>query len=194
MAVNIKLSPEEDCSMAVGSESDLLIRPFGWEDWRALWQLRFSQLAEHGILGGELPAQPDLRSPYERDYHRMGQVYLAGAGNFWVAWLDNRPVGHVGAQDIGGAVELRRMYVVAESRRRGVGARLVATLIEHCLRSGVKAIELWTSEQGSGRFLYEKCGFRIVARPGPEFQRVALVEDEIRMRLDLRHNVSSSGQ
>jgi GNAT superfamily N-acetyltransferase len=168
----------------MGRPSNLLIKPFRWEDWTALWQLRSAQLAEQGVEMGELPVRPDYDSPYERDYHRIGQVYLTGAGGFWLAWSGDLPVGHVGAQDVGGGVELRRMYVRADYRRRGVGSRLVMTLIEQCARNGVPAIELWTAPHGPGRFLYERLGFQVVGGPGPEFERVPLAPGEIRMRAD----------
>jgi GNAT superfamily N-acetyltransferase len=171
--------------MMGNSDIRVSIKPFQWEDWPALWQLRAAQLAEVGIELGEAPAQPEPDSPYEPDYHRLGQVYLRGAGNFWLAWSGERPIGHVGAQAMGDGIELRRMYVRAEERRRGVGALLLAALIEHARRQGVKAIELWTSPAGPGRFLYERAGFRIVAARGPEFFGVQPSTDEIRMRLDL---------
>jgi len=56
---------------------------------------------------------------------------------------------------------------------------------------GVKAIELWTSESGPGRFLYEKLGFCRIDGPGSEFENADDATgylpgtDEIRMRLDL---------
>jgi len=164
----------------------LQIKAFEWQCWDALWQLRAHQLAEHGIVVSSPVSEPDLSSPYERDYHRIEQVYLQGAGNFWIAWLGDTPVGHVGAQDLGGAVELRRMYVRADLRRRGVGTRLVRTLIEHCVAQSVRAIELWTAQNGPGRWLYERLGFRLVAEPGVAFKDVPLSPGEIRMRLDLR--------
>jgi GNAT superfamily N-acetyltransferase len=164
----------------------LQIKAFKWQHWAALWELREQQLAEHGITMTIPVSEPDLSSPYERDYHRIDQVYLKGAGNFWIAWLGDRPVGHVGAQDLGGAVELRRMYVRADARGRGVGTGLVRKLTEHCSAQGVQAIELWTDESGPGRFLYERIGFRLVAEPGEAFKDVPLSPDEIRMRLDLR--------
>jgi GNAT superfamily N-acetyltransferase len=173
--------------MTSGSESGVSIRLFQWADWAALWQLRYAQLAELGVpVGGQqVPAQPDPDNRYEPDYHCIGEVYLTGAGGFWLAWSGEVPIGHVGAQDLGGCIELRRMYVRAERRRRGVGSSLVATLIQHCARRGVRAVELWTSPEGPGRLLYQRLGFRVVSGPGPEFQRVPPVLDEIRMRLDL---------
>jgi hypothetical protein len=84
---------------------------FDWQGWSALWKLRSHQLAERGIVVTVPPDRPDLCSPYERDYHRMDQVYLTGSGGFWIAWKGATPVGHIGAQDTGSVVELRRMYV-----------------------------------------------------------------------------------
>src|SRR5258707_15829393 len=48
-----------------------------------------------------LPNKPDLTTPYEEDYHRIDQVYLAAKGNFWIAWMDDLPVGNIGAEDKG---------------------------------------------------------------------------------------------
>lgn len=169
---------------------EIQIRYFDWQDWPALWQLRSQQLAANGIIITSLPSQPDLSSPYEQDYHRIDQVYLRGAGGFWIAWDGETPVGHVGAQDLGGVVELRRTYVHAGYRRQGVGKRLVRALIQHCNTRAVTAIELWTAETGPGRSLYSKLGFGIVDGPSEEFGDAPIPADEapdaeIRMRLDL---------
>ncbi len=165
--------------MTVGNEANILIRPFQRKDWMALWQLRSHQLAEEGIIiSDSLPAQPDLDSPYETDFHRMDQVYQSGRGNFWLAWLNGKPVGHIGAEDKRTYIELRRMYVWKEYRRLGIGTQLVQTLINHCCEQKVGIIELWTAEQGPGRILYEKCGFQ-------EALEVGNKDDEIRMRLVL---------
>jgi GNAT superfamily N-acetyltransferase len=168
------------------------VKPFKWEHWGALWELRAHQLAENGILLPDLPGEgegPDLSSPYEKDYHRIDSVYLSGAGSFWIAWLEDTPIGCVGAQDLGKVpgrgrgVELRRMYVREAYRRRGVGTCLVQALIDHCAAHGVGAVELWTAENGPGRHLYARLGFRVVPGPGPEFQDLPEWRDQMRMRL-----------
>jgi GNAT superfamily N-acetyltransferase len=183
----------------------VVVKPFEWAHWTALWQLVHAHLAEHGIvLDSEdispIPAQaPEHidRSGYEWDLEYIGAVYLRGAGGFWLAWDGETPVGHVGAQDLGGTdgcvgVELRRMYVRAEYRRRGIGTRLVQALIEHCATQGARAIELWTARDGLGRRLYAGLGFCRTDRPGPGYERVEAETgyrpgpDEIRMRLDLK--------
>jgi len=173
----------------------ILIKPFEWKYWATLWELRTYQLAESGIKVDvePNPGPPDLSSPYERDYHRIDQVYLIGTGNFWIAWRGDTPVGHVAGQDVDGVIELRRMYVKADYRRRSVGTHLVRTLIEHCVNNSVKAIELWTSRDGPGRFLYEKMGFRKTEGLGQKFRDKEIPcahlpsDDEIRMRLDLNN-------
>ncbi len=97
-------------------------------------------------------------------------------------------------KDIGGVIELRRMFVRAEYRRRGVATSLVRALIEHSGSHGVCAIELWTGPNGPGKFLYQTLGFRQTEGLGPEFSRdnptqhryfPAEGDGQIRMRLDL---------
>lgn len=171
--------------------SSTVIAPFDWTYWNALWELRRLQLAEEGIFVEPVDSVAvDLDSPYEQDYHRIEQVYLSGAGGFWIAFHNGDPAGHVGAQDIGGAVELRRLYVRAECRRLGIGAALVRTLLERCRQRRIPVVELWTQPDGPGRRLYAQHGFRAVAERGAEYDREALCLDlpnhpAARMRLEL---------
>jgi GNAT superfamily N-acetyltransferase len=182
----------------------IVVKPFEWAHWIPMWQLVHAHLAEDDIILGpedippippQAPEQID-RSGYEWDLEYIGPIYLRGAGGFWLAWCGNMPAGHVGAQDLSGTdvcvgVELRRMYVRAEYRRRGIGTRLVQALIEHCVVKGARAIELWTAQEGSGHALYARLGFVPMDQPGSGYERVATETgyqpgpDEIRMRLDL---------
>lgn len=169
-----------------------IIRPFTWDDWRALWRLRLYQLAEAGIVvpDSAIPAAPEDVAPddHEWDYHHIAEVYLSGKGGFWLAWADAVPIGHIAAQDLGAGIELRHMYVRLEYRRQGAGSQLVQALLEHCAVHGVRAIELWTATDGLGRKLYERQGFIAVGAPGPEFAaalectRYTPGDDEVRMR------------
>jgi GNAT superfamily N-acetyltransferase len=181
------------------SDSAITIRPYAPEDWHDLWKIRQRQLAESGIVipSSAIPSHPIDAEPgdHEWDYHHMGRIYLRGRGGFWIAWEDDTPVGHVAAQDLGAGVELRRMYVRPEYRRRGIGALLVERLVAHCVARGVRAIELWTSRSGLGRRVYESCGFHEVANPGTGFADVITATryhpggDEIRMRLEVAARV-----
>jgi GNAT superfamily N-acetyltransferase len=177
------------------SAGEVVVAPYAAAFWHDLWEIQAHHLAEHGVILGpdDIPRQPQVVEPgaHEWDYHQIDRVYLSGRGGFWLAWFDGTPVGHVGAQDLGEGIELRRMYVRREFRRRGIGTLLVRELVGHCGCQGVSAIELWTAERGPGRALYETIGFRATAGPGFEFGNVGTLtrfepgSDEVRMRLDL---------
>jgi len=184
--------------MKAGSTgAHITIRPFTWEDWPVLWAVRLAQLAEQGIRldPASIPQRPmpGIDDEHEWDFHHIDQVYLRAAGNFWLAWVGGRPAGYVGGEDVGGAIELRRMYVKASFRRRGVGTALVRALIAHSHTQGVHAIELWTAVDGPGRRFYHTLGFREIEGPGIEFKVITQATkymrgyDEIRMRLDRRN-------
>ena len=153
-------------------------------------QLRVFQLAEKGIIVDSVPDEPDVESPYDRDLHRMEEIYLAGRGGFWIARAGELPVGHIGGQDMGVHIELRRMYVRSAYRRRGIGALLVHTLITACRHQGVAAIKLWTNIDGPGQSLYARLGFRHISADGEDTQAVNDPSDQIRMCLILNDSIA----
>jgi GNAT superfamily N-acetyltransferase len=168
------------------------IHPYETSRWGDLWAVRFNQLAEHGIILP--PVVPPIDEPFadgdpEYDYYCMQDMYLRGVGNFWLAFLDDVPVGHIGAQDIDGQIELRRMFVDARYRRRGIGSALVNALIEHAMRQHVDCIELWTASHGVGEQLYRHLGFKVVPEPSSAFANVTAQtryvpgQNEVRMQL-----------
>jgi len=176
---------------------NISVRAFEWPDWYAMWKLRAYHLAELGIIIDDAdPGPPDFALPYdesnpnypEMDMDRIDEAYLKDRGNFWIAWSDDQPLGYVGAQDCGDHIELRRMYVRAEYRRRGIGTLLVQALIGHCKRQKVRMIKLWTSDDGLGHFLYAKCGFRRVALEDDEHNHPSAIQGEFRMCLTLRED------
>ena len=163
--------------------------------WSSLWRLRFAQLAEHGILltKDDIPAVPGLpeNDTYEWDLNHIDEVYCCGGGGFWLAWQGDEPVGSIGAQDLGGVVELRRMYVKATHRRQGIGLQLMQALIDRCRTHGIRAVELWTDEGGMGELFYQQFGFQRIQVPELGFKAVEQAThrsanpDEIRMRFVL---------
>lgn len=175
--------------------SNIYIHAYTPSRWPDLWALRFTQLAEHGIVLDN-PSVPAIDEPSnigdpEYDYHHIQDIYLCGNGNFWLAYLDEKPIGHIGAQDINGQIELRRMYVAAAYRRQGAGGALVQTLIQHAVDHHVSLIELWTQWRGVGEQLYARFGFEVVPAPSNAFADVVALthfvpgQDEVRMRLCL---------
>ncbi len=171
----------------------ITIKPFEWQDWNALWTLNGNELAEHGVFLDGPVTPPDFSIVYdetnpdypEMDIERIDQCYLTGRGNFWIAWMDDQPVGCVGAQDRGDFVELRRMSVRKEFRRLGIGSILVRSLLDHSKVQKVCQIKLWTAVGGPGRFLYATLGFQQVPLQGDEVNHRFALNGEIRMSLDL---------
>ena len=174
---------------------NITIKPFGWQDWETIWTLRVYQLAEEGVFLDGPIQPPDLTTAYdeassehgEMELERIDACYLKGRGNFWIAWMEDQPVGFVGAQDMGDIAELRRMYVRKEYRRLGIGSRLVRSLIDHCQYQKVARIKLWTAAGGPGRFLYETLGFQQAPIQSNEAHHPSALDGEIRMSLDLIH-------
>ena len=82
--------------------------------------------------------------------------------NFWVAELAGEIKGTVGVQEIDREeAELRRMSVAADSRRRGIGGRLLATVEDFCREQGYSRVGLSTVlHLEAAVSMYERCGYR----------------------------------
>lgn len=180
-----------DRDRVTSSPTQIMIKPFDWSDWEAMWRVRMDQLAEAGIPVEGAVDPPDFTIVYDEgntdrhevDMDRIDLCYLTGRGNFWIAYADGIPVGYVGAQDRGRFIELRRMYVRQEYRRMGIGTQLVQALIEHCRARGIPSIRLWTAPDGMGHYLYARFGFRQVQPEGDEAQQPSALQGEMRMCL-----------
>ncbi len=120
-----------------GAGDGITVKHCQREDQNAVEELSNHHLAEQGIIvDSEEEAANQDTDEYESDLDHIDEVYQSGDGGFWIAWLGDTPVGHLGAQDLGGVLELRRMYVREEFRRGGIGTLLVRSLIEHCTSDG----------------------------------------------------------
>lgn len=85
-----------------------------------------------------------------------------GAGAFLVAWVDGRPVGCGALRRLGDdQAEIKRMYVVPEARRSGIGRAILRALEDEARRLGVAALILETgSRQPAAIAMYEAEGFQ----------------------------------
>jgi GNAT superfamily N-acetyltransferase len=88
--------------------------------------------------------------------------YAPPRGSLIVAYEDGLPLGCVGMRDLGdGVCEMKRMFVTAEARGKGVGRLLVERLVADARRAGYSVMRLDTSmHQHEAMALYEKMGFR----------------------------------
>ncbi len=171
----------------------IFIKHYQPDMWRDLSHVRARQLIEAGVRPEDISisSTPEQEPAFDRDLHRIAQVYGPPRGGFWLAYVDRTPAGYVGAQALGAVIELRRMFVNQAMRRRGIGRLLCGALIEHAAGADAEAIELWTAAAGPGRALYTVLGFTTVAQPGAGFESVSELTDyvpkagEVRMRLAL---------
>ena len=109
--------------------------------------------SEYGLLLLPVFEVPDLL--------QFEAYYTAPRGAFWVIRDDARVVGSVGVDRADArTAELKRLYVDASMRGRGIGQRLVETVLDWSREQGMSRLVLWsdTRFENSHR-LYRRLGF-----------------------------------
>ena len=130
------------------------------------------QVRDLFIEVNRLLAPADLVDEFERyidvslrdEIDRIPDYYRERHGGFWVASAGSAIVGMFGLERTSpNAMELRRMYVDPARRGKGIGTMLLGAAERHCLREGVRMLELSTSEvQAAALRLYRHAGYRLV--------------------------------
>ena len=124
------------------------------------------------IRVNRLLAPPDMKDAFEayiarslaEEIDRVSDYYRERNGGFWVAVDGERIVGMFGLEASGdGAMELRRMYVDPDVRRRGIAQRMLHFAEQECRRRGRPRITLSTSAlQQEALSLYRNAGYELV--------------------------------
>ena len=86
---------------------------------------------------------------------------IAAGVNFWGYEAEGGLLGVMGRQDLVGVTLIRHAYVDPAAQRQGVGARLLAHLLEEI--PGPVLVGTWAAAWWAIRF-YEKHGFRLVTQ------------------------------
>jgi putative acetyltransferase len=97
---------------------------------------------------------PELRAIASHFAHRRGR--------FWVAEHGGKVAGCIGALPAAepGGVELAKLYVAADARRRGLGGQLCALVEAEARRRAAVFIDLWSDTRFlDAHRLYEKRGY-----------------------------------
>ncbi len=82
-----------------------------------------------------------------QEIDRISEYYRERSGGIWVASIDAEVVGMFGLEQSGpGAMELRRMYVDPDRRRRGIARKLLQFAEDQCRADNVHRLDLSTSE------------------------------------------------
>jgi GNAT superfamily N-acetyltransferase len=115
----------------------------------------------------------EVQAEYVERYGTQDQAavehdeFLAPNGLFLVGLLDGEPVATGGWRrlpDMGeGFVEIKRMYVMATARKRGLARRMLAELEESARRAGATRVVLNTGiMQPEAIALYESSGYEVI--------------------------------
>ena len=142
----------------------LIIRPYRPDDLERVEAI-FIEWNLH-IAGSDNAAAFDayIRRALDEEILRIPEYYqqVYGSG-FWVADLAGTAVGMAGIERLNESeAEVRRMYVDAGYRRRGIGVRLLSHIEDFCIGEGYQRILLSTSEkQEAALALYRAQGYRL---------------------------------
>jgi len=142
----------------------LIIRPYLPDDLDRVEAI-FIEWNRH-IAGPENAAAFDayIRRALDEEIRHISEYYHKAPGNgFWVADLAGDVVGMAGIERLNDdEAEVRRMYVDAGYRRRGIGVRLLSHVEDFCAEEGYARILLSTSEmQEAALALYRAQGYRL---------------------------------
>lgn len=140
--------------------SEVTIRPFENRDAEDVANLIVSIQRGEYEMAITSRDQPDLSS--------IPDFYQTGAGNFWVAVVDDQVVGTLGLRDISqGNIALRKMFVAPKFRGEPyrVAQHLLTTALAWATEMDCRNIFLGTTSWflAAHRF-YEKNGFELVPR------------------------------
>jgi GNAT superfamily N-acetyltransferase len=149
-------------------DSEIYIRTFQPGDAEAVRRL-FTNGQLDFARGTEL--EEEVRRYIQRslkdDLAAIPAHYQARPGdNFWVAVANGELKGMVGVQKRSGEEgELRRMSVAGDSRRHGIGRRLLETVEDFCRQQGYQRISLSTVTQLQPAIaMYRSYGFQLTAQ------------------------------
>ncbi len=142
----------------------LSIQPFSPEHATAVRDLfiRVNRLLAPAALKEQFEAYIE-RSLVE-EISRIDDYYRDRNGGFWVAVDGSDVVGMFGLEAIASeTMELRRMYVDPDQRRRGVARKMLVFAEAECKRRSFTRLDLSTSElQREALALYRKAGYRLL--------------------------------
>ena len=136
----------------------VLIRETAPDEWPVLRDIRLTALAD---------APDAFASTYAREAafgETDWRARIAGGGSF-LAYLPeidaSEPAGLAGCfEREPGVVALVSMWVRPKARGHGVGAALIAAVIDWAKVNDATAVHLWVNEDNHpARLLYERCGF-----------------------------------
>lgn len=96
------------------------------------------------------------------ELRKIATSHAEKGGRFWVAEHDGDLVGAAGfvPGNKPGVLEMKKLYVAADARKIGLGARLCSLVEVEAMSRGAEAIELWSDTRfKDAHRLYERRGY-----------------------------------
>lgn len=156
------------------------VRRAGLDDWTAVRRTRLTALADAPYaFASTLAREAALHS---RDWRR-----LVGEGDWFLAWVGDRPVGiaaGVAGDDLPGERHLVAMWVDAAHRGSTAATQLVEAVCDWARAQGAGAVTLWVADGNlRARRFYERLGFRSTGRRQPLPSAPEVGEEQLRREL-----------
>ena len=103
--------------------------------------------------------------------------YFKQGGYFWLAIDDNnRVIGCIGIKIFGDSAEVKRLFILPNLKRQGIGTKLFDTLEDYAKERNVKELKLHLGDikyYFESRFFYAKKGF---VEYEPRYMRKSLID------------------
>jgi len=98
---------------------------------------------------------------FDSDLASIPATYQDSGGEFWVLEDEGLVAGCVGVtRETAEMCELHRLYLLPSQRGRGLGSRLIETVVSWCRKHGCGEIVLWSDIRfEAAREVYIHCGF-----------------------------------
>ena len=152
------------CARNDDGVTNMNIRPFQPADAPAVRELfiRINRLLAPAAMKEAVEGY--IARSLSEEIDRIIDYYAERNGAFWVSEDAGRIVGMFGLEASGdGAMELRRMYVDPDMRRRGIAKGMLDFAEQECRRHKRFRMELSTSEiQAEALALYRNAGYELV--------------------------------
>jgi putative acetyltransferase len=151
--------------MVAGAPDGMTIRPYRDADGDAVADLFVRVNRSLAPPGMEQAFEAYIALALTQEISRIPQYYGGLGRGFWVAAEgDGRLIGMFGLEPTApDALELRRMYVAPEARRRGVAGAMLHHAEQSCLAFGCTRLVLSTASiQAAAIALYRTAGYRLV--------------------------------
>jgi [ribosomal protein S18]-alanine N-acetyltransferase len=132
--------------------------------------IAITQMSEHDLLEVvEIEEQSGLSrwgwAAYFAELHGNRELMLVARPSRSYLIEPGPIAGYIVARETAGELHINNVAVRAEYRRRGIGAALLGRVLQEAKRRKVKAAFLEVrSANGAAQALYEKSGFRAIAR------------------------------